>query len=134
MPFIEIRHLNNLGDHRGVMHRINQSSLDFLGQFREMHTGTIEPGAIRGNHYHTNRKELLIMIHSDTFQFAWQEAGQGIIQTKTFTGSGAAAIEISPGAIHAIKNTGQQTVTMIACSDGKFDPEYKDTIRETILS
>ncbi|NQT23914.1 WxcM-like domain-containing protein [candidate division KSB1 bacterium] len=134
MSSITIHHLDNLGDQRGVMHRVDQSSLDFLDPCREMHSGTIEPGAIRGNHYHTDRKELLIIIHSDEFQFAWQEKGQADIQIETFTGSGAVTIEISPGAIHAIKNTGQKSMTLIACSDGEFDPEYKDTIRRTILS
>lgn len=134
MPLIVINRLDNLGDQRGVMHRVNRSSLDFLGRCREMHAGTIEPGAIRGNHYHTDRKELLIVIHSDRFRFVWQEKNQDNVHTETFAGSGAVAIEISPGAIHAIKNTGQQSMTLIACSDGPFDQEYKDTGRRRILT
>ena len=134
MPSVTIRHLDNRGDRRGVMHRVHTSSIDFLEQFREMHAGTIEPGAVRGNHLHTGRRELLILIYSDAFQFAWQDEGEEEIQTESFTGNGAVAVEIPPGGIHAIKNTGKRSVTLIACSDGEFDPDYKDTIRETILA
>ena len=42
-------------------------------------------------------------------------------------------IKIEPGAIHAIKNIGEEDMVLIVYSNESFDPEDPDTFYEKIL-
>jgi len=128
-----IQPLNNFGDTRGDMFRLDDASLSFVHDLHDVHFGTILPGATRGNHYHLSRKEVLILTYIDGCTVAWQEAGSQETIQKAFEGSGTVSFGFDAGVTHAIKNTGTQPMSLIALSDGKPNAEQPDTVRNVLL-
>ena len=104
-------------DSRGTSFRVPRGSLDFLDKLVEMHYATINPGSVRGNHYHRERKELLFVNFMSSWQFAWQPVATQNIHTQAFSGAGGIVIHIEPEVIHAIKNTGDTPLYIVACSN-----------------
>lgn len=131
---VKIHLLTNLGDLRGWTFRIPDKARAFLGEIHEMHMASIMPGCIRGNHVHTGRKEVLFLQFETECQFAWALRDSDQVNIQTFTKPGGVMIQIMPEVVHTIKNTGSEPVILLACSDGAFDPEYKDTERRIILT
>jgi dTDP-4-dehydrorhamnose 3,5-epimerase-like enzyme len=129
-----IQYITNLGDLRGWTFRIPEEALAFLGEIHEMHLASIIPGCIRGNHVHAGRKEVLFLQFEAECQFAWALRDSDQVHIETLSNHGGIMIQILPEIVHSIKNIGSKPVILLACSDGTFDPEYKDTERRVILT
>lgn len=94
----------------------------------------MNPGTIRGNHYHTDRKEMLYIQHEDSFEFFWALADSEEISREVIKGSGAVLIEIPADVAHTIKNTGSKPISLTASSDEYFDPDFKGIRRRILVS
>lgn len=68
--------LSNQGDERGRSYNIPLDTLNFVGIVRDVHVATIVPNATRGNHYHVNRKEFILVWYDDSWVLAWDQ-GEG---------------------------------------------------------
>lgn len=77
----------------------------------ECHVATIRPAAVRGNHFHTRRRELLVVMYTDRWTLAWDD-GQ-----RAFEGSGAVLIEIDPLTAHAVRNDGCVDLQVVSLGD-----------------
>ncbi|ACF13812.1 hypothetical protein Ctha_1349 [Chloroherpeton thalassium ATCC 35110] len=130
---VTIQHLNDFGDTRGEMFRLDEESVAFVGNLQDMHFGAILPGAVRGNHYHIARKELLILIHKEACTVAWQEGEDGEIVRQVFDGNGTVALGFEAGVTHAIKNTGSVPMYLIALSNDSVQAQKPDAVRNVIL-
>jgi dTDP-4-dehydrorhamnose 3,5-epimerase-like enzyme len=130
MPNQIIYPLTNYGDDRGFCFTIPAQAFDFLGHVQEMHVVQLLPGAIRGNHYHQQRKEALIVFYEDEWLLAWQKPNEGDAQQQIFSGQGAVLITLEPNTIHALKNTGHQNITAISCSN----LNVMDTVRQVLVA
>ena len=126
--------LTNGGDSRGDSFNLPPRAFQFIGDIKEEHIATIEPDAIRGNHYHVGRKEFIIVLFQDSWIFAWDQGKGTIPDKKIFTGNGAVLIEIDSENSHAIKNIGNQKLTIIAVSNKVSDKNNTDTFKQTVLS
>ena len=102
----------------------------FLPAVREMHIVSVEPGMIRGNHYHTHSNEVLIVQHRDDWLFAWKEDGKDVSRQQ-FSGQGATLFWLPAGLTHAVKNTGSTPLEILSCSN--VEASEKDTCWLTIL-
>lgn len=92
----------------------------------DVHITTLVPGAVRGEHYHRDRRELLIVLHRGPWSLPW-DCGEGTeIQRRDFTGGGAVLIEVAPLAAHAVRNDGPTDLSIVGLSDGAFDPAAPD--------
>ncbi len=96
----------------------------------ELHWVTLRPGAVRGNHRHHGRRELLLVTHRDAWRLAWR-GPDGVTRRRDFSGTGAVCVEIGAGVLHALHNTGQAELQALACSDRQ--PVPGDTEWETLL-
>ena len=76
------------------------------------HIVSMEPGTIRGNHFHPQVTEWLFFCGSPIL-LAWQDPDSETIQKNLITNNHSFAI-IPPGVNHAVKNTGNQVVYLIA--------------------
>ena len=130
---VVVRILENSGDHRGDHFLILQETLTFLGGIDTMHIADILPGSIRGNHYHVDQKESVIVLHKDTWTLGWAAPESNTVKSREFTGSGAVSIEIGSHVAHALSNTGTKSLTIIALSDGMKKRDGVNTVRKVLL-
>jgi dTDP-4-dehydrorhamnose 3,5-epimerase-like enzyme len=63
MQDIEIKKLENYGDKRGALYNISDTEMQFLDKIKNTLFGRISPGSIRGNHYHRETREILIIMN-----------------------------------------------------------------------
>jgi len=133
MQNIEIIKLENYGDKRGALYNISDRDIQFLDKIKNTHFGRISPGSIRGNHYHHQTKEILIITYSDTWTLAWAEKDSVEISKKEFKGSGAVLIKINEEMAHSVKNIGDKDLEIIALSNRIFSKENPDTFYKDLL-
>jgi oxalate decarboxylase/phosphoglucose isomerase-like protein (cupin superfamily) len=131
-PF-EFHYIKYQGDERGDSYSLPQEAIDFVGRVEEIHVATIVPGAIRGNHFHADKKEATVLVFSDGCRLAWKPLNAGEPQQTDFDGKDAIVFKVLPNVIHAIKNTGNRPMILISFSNGRNDPQNPDTFRHTIL-
>ena len=134
MQHIEIIKLENYGDLRGVLYNIPDTDVLFLDKIKNIHFGKICPGSIRGNHYHHQSKEMLIISYLDTWTLAWAKKDSDEISIKEFIGSGAVLIKVNEGVVHSVKNNGDKDLEIIALSNRIFSKENPDTYSKILLT
>ncbi|MGA7143523.1 MAG: hypothetical protein WBY47_03380 [Desulfobacterales bacterium] len=130
---IEIKSIENYGDTRGDLYHISDTDLQFLDKIQNIHFGKIHPNFVRGNHYHRQTKEMLIVSYSDAWTLAWAKKDTTRMSIKEFTGSGAVLIKINEGVAHALKNNGDGDLALIALSNKRFSKENTDAITRILI-
>ena len=133
MQHIEIIKLENYGDKRGALYNVPDTDLLFLDKIQNIHFGKIHPNSIRGNHYHHQSKEILIITYSDTWTLAWAKTDSAEMSKKEFSGSGAILIKVNERIAHSIKNNGDKDLEIIAFSNRIFSKEDPDTFYRDLL-
>ena len=130
---IEIKKLENNGDKRGALYNISDTDMKFLDKVKNTHFGRISPGSIRGNHYHHQTKEMLIITYSDRWTLAWSEKDSTEVFKRKFAGSGAVLIKINEKTAHSVKNNGDKDLEIIALSNRIFPKENPDIFYRDLL-
>jgi dTDP-4-dehydrorhamnose 3,5-epimerase-like enzyme len=133
MPLFEFYPIKNNDDARGDSFSIPQKAIEFVGQIDEIHFATILTNAVRGNHYHTEKKEATVITYSDKMRIAWKTQGSEAITQQDFEGKGAIVIQIHPTVVHAIQNLGIEPISIISFSNKRYNPQNPDTFREILL-
>ena len=133
MLYIEIKKLENYGDKRGALYNISDTDMKFLDKVKNTHFGRISPGSIRGNHYHHQTKEMLIITYSDRWTLAWSEKDSTEVLKRKFAGSGAVLIKINERTAHSVKNNGDKDLEIIALSNRIFPKENPDIFYRDLL-
>lgn len=90
----------------------------------DFHTVSIEPGMIRGNHYHIGATEWL-MIFGGSALLAWKMNTEQIAEQIHLEGVEPELFEFAQGVAHAIKNISSHTIYLLSFSD---TPE-RETVR-----
>ncbi len=132
-PLVRIVTIADAGDERGCSFSMPDAWNRFLAALADLHVTTIRPGHVRGNHYHARHKEILIVIHSDRWSFHWDSGAGTTVQHRPFTGTGAALIEISPLASHAVSNTGERDLLVAGMSDARYNPQRPDAYPRPVI-
>lgn len=83
----------------------------------ECHLATVRPGAVRGNHYHPRRREVLAVLYSDRWTLLWDDGEGTPVQSRTFEGSGAVLMDADPLCAHAVRNDGAADLQLFALGD-----------------
>ena len=107
--------------------------MKFLDKVKNTHFGRISPGSIRGNHYHHQTKEMLIITYSDRWTLAWSEKDSLEVLKRKFAGSGAVLIKINEKTAHSVKNNGEKDLEIIALSNRIFPKENPDIFYRDLL-
>jgi len=119
---IQITELGNLGDARGLSFTAPAQALEFVGRMADVHLASTKPGAVRGNHYHLRRREAIVVLPGAKWSLHWDEGEGSAAQHRSFDGGGAVLVTVSPGASHAVRNDGAETLWLVAISSGQYDP------------
>ena len=115
-------------DARGVSVPVSADVLALLGVVRDIHIASVVPGAVRGNHYHVAKTELIAVSFDDAWSFTWDTGEGTAVESREFTGAGAVAVLIGPHAAHAVCNTGGATLTITVISDAPYDPGAPEAV------
>ncbi|MDP3259428.1 MAG: hypothetical protein Q8M34_02415 [Thermodesulfovibrionales bacterium] len=130
---ITIRELEDRGDSRGYSFNVPGSAFEFIKKVKDVHIANIAPNTIRGNHYHVGRQEFIIVLFNDSWVLGWDYGPGTKPKVRKFSGRGAILIEVESEIAHAIQNTGQKDLTIIAFSNMVFDQTNSDTFKRSVL-
>jgi oxalate decarboxylase/phosphoglucose isomerase-like protein (cupin superfamily) len=125
-PELRFTLLNDHGDVRGASFTAGTAWLEFLGRLEDVHITTLLPGYSRGNHYHANKKEVLIVLFEDRWQLSWDNGEATEVTAQHFSGTGAVLIEVDPLSSHAITNTGHVPLWILGLSNAAWDASDPD--------
>ena len=114
------------GDKRGLSFPVGDGLNAFLALARDCHITTIAPNCTRGNHFHRERGELLIVLYRDAWELYWDEGEGTEPQQRSFSGEGLVTIEVAREYSHALRNSGNQDLFVVGLSTGPYDPDAPD--------
>jgi oxalate decarboxylase/phosphoglucose isomerase-like protein (cupin superfamily) len=119
---IQISELSNSGDARGLSFTAPTEAIEFVGRMADVHLASTKVGAVRGNHYHLRRREAIVVLPGSKWSFHWDEGDGSTPQHRQFDGGCAVLVKVSPGASHAVRNDGSETLWLVAISSESYDP------------
>lgn len=128
MGSLEICMLTGASDRRGDRFQFPGNAFRFLVGINELHYATMEPGSVRGNHYHPQVKECILLADQDSWRLAWRPHKAVSTITREYKGKGAVIIKIDAGVARVIKNIGNEPLHLVSCSNarcGGADPEWE---------
>lgn len=82
----------------------------------DFHLVSMRPGAIRGNHYHTNASEWLLFCGGPA-KIAWRSAADGSIREENIRGDEPVLFEIPPRIEHAAVNLSSSDIYLLSFSN-----------------
>lgn len=92
------------------------------------------PHAVRGNHFHKLRRELLIVQYQGPWSVYW-DTGEGTDTHNTaFEGRGAVLLDVPPLISHAVRNDGAVELHIIGLCDRSYDPAAPDAHRREVVA
>lgn len=100
-----------------------------LATQRNVHIVLTEPGAVRGNHYHTRGTEVVAGAGPMLIRL---RDGDERMDVAVAEGE-AVKLTIPPGAAHAIKNTGSMPNVLVAFNTEVHNPAEPDVVREVLI-
>ena len=118
---------NSGGDVRGDSFTLPREAMEFVGEVKDFHIATIVPAAVRGDHFHLRRLEVLVVLYTDSWRFYWDEGAGAVIKSTAFNGAGTTAILIEPGHSHAVENLGASSLIFCSLSSEPYDPSESVT-------
>lgn len=130
---LSVVRLEDRDDGRGAAFYLPHEALEWLGGVAEVHLVAARPGAIRGNHVHRRRRELILVRGSGPWELAWRPRGCEVARW-TFREPGAVLLAVERGTPHAIKNLGDEELAIVSCSSGRYDPDEPDTEAVRLLT
>jgi oxalate decarboxylase/phosphoglucose isomerase-like protein (cupin superfamily) len=123
MPNVVFTPLPDSSDERGVSFSLLSEVLDMMDKVRDVHIASVRPGAIRGNHYHSVKTEVITVAYFDAWSFYW-DTGEGTeVRRRRFAGTGAVAAIVPLAWSHAVKNEGASDLWLFNASDVAFSRE-----------
>ncbi len=125
--------LENGGDQRGFSYSLPSAQIAYLGQVQDVHFSMTSQGAVRGNHFHRLKREVLLVRFEDAWTLAWDEGAGAVPITRGFTGSGTVAVEIDPLASHAVRNDGAKPLLILGLSSAPYDAARPDVHARKVL-
>jgi oxalate decarboxylase/phosphoglucose isomerase-like protein (cupin superfamily) len=119
--------LPDSSDERGASYSLLADVLDAMPGVRDVHIASVRPGAIRGNHYHSVRTEVITVVYVDRWSFSW-DTGEGTdVRRRQFDGAGAVAVNVPRHWSHAVRNEGTRDLWVFNLSDTAFAPGSERT-------
>jgi dTDP-4-dehydrorhamnose 3,5-epimerase-like enzyme len=96
-----------------------------------IHLVSLEPGSVRGNHYHESQTESICVIGGRVRLVALDEETGEKIDT-ILEGASAPVITIPPGIVHALKNIGSET-NYLLCFSRLDSGSWEGDVRRRVI-
>lgn len=85
-----------------------------------------KPGFTKGGHWHHGKIEKFLIV-SGTGVIRLQRLGGGRVLEYPVSGERPKVVEVPPGYIHTVENTGANDLVMVIWASQRFDPQRPDT-------
>lgn len=120
----KIKKLETHEDKRGWLVELLKAN-ELEEPVKQIHVASIEPGQVRGNHYHSKRIEWFFIIAGKA-KLSLQD-----IKTKEkisfkLSPKQPKVITIFPYIAHAVKNIGKETVYLVSAQSDIYNPKTPD--------
>ncbi len=103
------------------------------GRIKNVHLVSLERGAVRGNHYHTERTEFALII-GQRCQFLAIDNETNEQEQINKDNPQPLLLKIPPRISHAFKNVGDGTIYLLCYSDQRLDRDDPDVVENKILA
>jgi dTDP-4-dehydrorhamnose 3,5-epimerase-like enzyme len=97
---------------------------------RNTHVALTGPGAIRGNHFHRHCTEVFLVMGPGLVRLR----ENGAVRDVNVPDGQAVRFTVPPGISHAIRNTGDQPMFLMAFSTAPHDQSNPDTVRDELIT
>jgi len=132
MKNVEIISLQLRTDNRGWVAWPLEETLLKNGALSNLHVPSLRPGAIRGNHYHLNSTEhVLVLSGPCTAMFVDNETGEELLIP--IPENEPTLFKIMPNTTHAFRNDGRYDIYLICCDQPSNTSARPDVHRAAIL-
>ena len=98
---------------------------------RNAHLVLTAPGSVRGNHWHRKGTEVFVVIGPALVRLRDGEGGE--VRDVEVAPAQPVKFLIPPGVAHAIQNTGDQPMVLIAFNTESHDPRVPDVVRDILI-
>lgn len=133
-PRIRIIRIPDGGDVRGNSFVMPDTANALGASVKDLHLMTLRPSHIRGNHFHAEKHERLLVMFTDKWSLHWDNGPDTQVTCREFRGKGAVLLQIDPLASHAIRNDGISDLVIIGWSDREFNPNKPDLVRRVVVA
>ncbi len=118
VKIIQKKQLGNFRDERGILLWASPKLLDF--DFKYLTTGSIEPGSLRGSHYHKKTLEQFMCITGKITCY---------LDNETTTLEPGDIVGIPVNVVHTFINESSETAYFIEFKNVEFDKNDPDTYK-----
>ena len=131
MDKVKIKKLDVKADNRGfVAEIVRDEDLENPNKkFGQIYVTTAKPGQTKGKHYHERKTEWFCVVKGKGLLTLIDKASNDRQEIKMGEDN-MVAVQIPPNVWHAIKNTGDNEMYLLAYIDESFNPNDPDTIYE----
>ena len=120
--------LKTHSDKRGIVFEpIDGAS---MSAYQNCHVVVSKPGVVRGNHYHLNGTETIVVVGPALLKF---KEGDEIYEVEV-PADQTCRFVIPPKISHAIKNTGGEVNVLIAFNTLAHDPQNPDVVADILIA
>ncbi len=93
-----------------------------MGRIADVHLASTKPSAVRGNHYHLQRRQAIMALPGVKWSLHWDEGEGSQARHRDFDGGRSALVLLSPGASIAVRNDGDGDLWIVTVSSETYDP------------
>ena len=123
---MEMIDVDKYEDARGWVREIYSGQLG--DELQNIHLGTMQPGAVRGNHRHEKSREWITFLNGPVKVYLLEGSNE-----ESFILEPGKTIKFEPEEAHAFENSGEKTVYFIAWRDHLYTDDDPDTEPEKLV-
>ena len=131
---VVVRELEKHEDSRGFLYEILRPEHvnPVQKSFGQIYISAANPGEVKANHYHKKKKEWFLVI-AGSGTIALQDIGSGERMELQASGQKPKLIFVPEKVAHAFKNTGHETMVILAYVTEPYNPEDDDTYKAELF-
>ena len=133
MTGVRIVHHSSRRDARGRSVAFGDLPFRHLRAPRELHAATLVRDAVRGNHLHRERTEILVLCAAGPWSLHWDDDAEGAVYRCEFPGDAITLVEVSPGCSHAVVNHSDEELVLFAASSDAYVPGSGETVGREVF-
>lgn len=116
-------------DRGGEMYEPVASDDLIAGRVKNIHVVTMNPGRVRGNHFHLEQTESLC-FGAGVVLYTLEEGDR---RRYRFGDVKRVIVRVPPGVPHAIVNEGKRVEYVVCSSDVLHDPQKPDRVKKVVV-